>query len=30
MLLVDNTQANWNDVRIIYNFGDATLRMVDK
>jgi hypothetical protein len=24
------TQANWNVVKIIYDFGDATVVMVDK
>jgi hypothetical protein len=27
--MMDNAQANWNDVRIMYGFGDAPLKMVD-
>jgi hypothetical protein len=28
--MVDNAQANWNDVRIMYGSGDASMKMVDK
>jgi hypothetical protein len=28
--MVDNAQANYNVVKIVYNFGDAIVKMVDK
>ncbi len=28
--MVDNTQTNWNVIRIVYGFGDPFVRMVDK
>jgi hypothetical protein len=28
--MVDNAQANWNVVKIVYNFSDVTIRMVDQ
>ncbi len=28
--MVDNTQTNWNVVRIVYGLGDPSIRMVDK
>jgi hypothetical protein len=28
--MVDNVQANWNVVKIVYNSSDAIVRMVDK
>jgi hypothetical protein len=26
----NNTQANWNTIRIVYGLGDLSVRMVDK
>ncbi len=28
--MADNTQANWNVVKIVYGFGDLSIKMVDK
>ncbi len=28
--MVDNVQANWNAFKIIYGFGDTSVRMVNK
>jgi hypothetical protein len=28
--MADNAYANWNVVRIVYDFGDAFVKMVDK
>ncbi len=28
--MVDNVQANWNVVQIVYGYGDSYVRMVDK
>jgi hypothetical protein len=28
--MADNAHANWNDVHIMYGFGDASMKMVDK
>ncbi len=28
--MANNTQANWNVIRIIYGFGDPFAKMVDK
>ncbi len=28
--MVDSAHANWNVVRIVYDFGDAFVKMVDK
>ncbi len=28
--MVDNVQANWNAFKIIYDFGDMSVRMVNK
>jgi hypothetical protein len=27
--MTDNAQANWNDVHIMYGFGDASMKTVD-
>jgi hypothetical protein len=29
-IMVDNTQANWNVVIIVYGYGDPFIKMVDK
>jgi hypothetical protein len=28
--MADNAQANWNVVHIMYGFGNASMKMVDK
>ncbi len=28
--MVDNTQANWNAIKIVYGLGDPFVKMVDK
>jgi hypothetical protein len=28
--MTDNAQVNWNAVRIVYSYGNATVKMVDK
>jgi hypothetical protein len=28
--MTDNAQANWNTIRIIYGYGDPSIKMVDK
>jgi hypothetical protein len=28
--MVDSTQANWNAIKIVYDFGDPSINMVDK
>ncbi len=28
--MADNTEANWNTVRIVYGSGDPSVRMIDK
>jgi hypothetical protein len=28
--MADSAQANWNDVRLVYNSRDAFVKMVDK
>ncbi len=28
--MANNAQANWNVVRVVYGFGDPSIKMVDK
>jgi light-regulated signal transduction histidine kinase (bacteriophytochrome) len=28
--MVENAQANWNVIRIVYNYGDPSFRMINK
>jgi hypothetical protein len=28
--MANNAQVHWNAIKVVYGFGDATVRMVDK